>query len=142
MIIKLLKLNSKAITPIYATSGSAGFDFHSVRDVFVPAGATVLVETGLSLEIPVGYELQVRPRSGMSAKTKIRVSNSPGTVDSDYRGEIKIIIDNIGKEGYEIKTGDRIAQGIVAPVVQVTFQEVTDLEETDRGMGGFGSSGI
>lgn len=141
MIVKLKKLHANAVIPSYATPGSAGFDFHSIRDVYIYPGGSALIETGLSVEIPEGFELQVRPRSGMSAKTKIRVSNSPGTVDSDFRGEIKIIVDNIGTQGYEIKCGDRIAQGVVAPVLQVTFEEVSELGSSERGEGGFGSSG-
>lgn len=105
-------------------------------------GETVLVGTGLSFEIPLGFELQVRPRSGMSLKTKLRVSNSPGTIDSDYRGEVKIIIDNIGHSPYTVEIGDRIAQGVIAQAFQTVFEEVTELTDTERGAGGFGSSGV
>ena len=146
MEIKIKKLHENAIIPKYATIGSAGFDFHSVDDIIIYPGETALVKTGLSFEIPINYELQVRPRSGMSLKTKLRVSNSPGTVDSDYRGEICIIMDNIDiksiyKIPYEIKKGDRIAQGVICPIIQVVFKEVNELNETERNTGAFGSTG-
>lgn len=146
MEIKIKRLHENAIIPKYATIGSAGFDFHSVDDIIIYPGETALVKTGLSFEIPINYELQVRPRSGMSLKTKLRVSNSPGTVDSDYRGEICIIMDNIDIKSdhripYEIKKGDRIAQGVICPIIQVTFEEVNKLNETERNTGAFGSTG-
>lgn len=146
MKIKIKKLHENAIIPKYATIGSAGFDFHSVDDIIIYPGETALVKTGLSFEIPINYELQVRPRSGMSLKTKLRVSNSPGTVDSDYRGEICIIMDNIDIKSdhripYEIKKGDRIAQGIICPIIQVVFEEVNELNKTERNTGAFGSTG-
>ena len=146
MEIKIKRLHENAIIPKYATIGSAGFDFHSVDDIIIYPGETALVKTGLSFEIPINYELQVRPRSGMSLKTKLRVSNSPGTVDSDYRGEICIIMDNIDIKSdhripYEIKEGDRIAQGIICPIIQVVFEEVNELNKTERNTGAFGSTG-
>jgi dUTP pyrophosphatase len=146
MEIKIKRLHENAIIPKYATIGSAGFDFHSVDDIIIYPGETALVKTGLSFEIPINYELQVRPRSGMSLKTKLRVSNSPGTVDSDYRGEICIIMDNIDIKSdhripYEIKKGDRIAQGIICPIIQVVFEEVNELNKTERNTGAFGSTG-
>lgn len=139
--MKIKKLSDTATIPKYQTSGAAGFDFHASERVVIMPGETVLVGTGLSFEIPLGYELQVRPRSGMSVKTKLRVSNSPGTIDSDYRGEVKIIIDNIGHSPYTVEIGDRIAQGVVSEFSRFEFEEVTDLTETERGAGGFGSSG-
>ena len=146
MKIKIKKLHKDAIIPIYATTGSAGFDFHSIEDIVVSQHKSLLVKTGLSFEIPIGYELQVRPRSGLSLKTKLRISNSPGTIDSDYRGEVCIIVDNIdSRENYStdivIKKGDRIAQGIICPIQQVEFEEVEELDRTERGGFGFGSSG-
>ncbi len=140
--INVVKLNDKAVVPVYGTSGAAGFDFYSVDDVTVEAGQTVIVKTGLAMAICPGFEIQVRPRSGMSAKTKIRVANSPGTIDSDYRGEIGIIIDNTGEEPYEVKVGDRIAQGVLAIVPQASFIVVDSLDETERGAGGYGSTGM
>ena len=141
--VKIKKLHQDAVIPQYQTKGAAGFDFHAIEDMEISPRQTVLVKTGLSMEIPEGYELQVRPRSGMSLKTKIRVANAPGTVDSDYRGEICIIMENIGMLAsfpYQIKKGDRIAQGVICPVYQAAFIE-EELSETERGEGGFGSSG-
>ena len=142
MRIKIKKLSQDAVIPQYQTTGAAGFDFHAIEDMEIFPRQTVLVKTGLSMEIPEGYELQVRPRSGMSLKTKMRVANSPGTIDSDYRGEICIIMENMGMLGslpYEIKKGDRVAQGVICPVYQATFIE-DELSDTERGEGGFGST--
>jgi dUTP pyrophosphatase len=139
--MKVKKLNNNAKIPFYQTKGAAGFDFHSVEDICIMPGESAMVGTGLAFEIPVGKEIQVRPRSGMSAKTKIRVSNAPGTIDSDFRGEVKILLDNIGVLPYTVKIGDRIAQGVVADVVTVSFEEVDDLTDTARGANGFGSTG-
>lgn len=141
--VKIKKLHKDAVIPQYQTTGAAGFDFHAIEDMEIATRQTVLVKTGLSMEIPEGYELQVRPRSGMSLKTKMRIANAPGTVDSDYRGEICIIMENMGMLGglpYDIKKGDRIAQGVICPVFQATFIE-DELNDTERGEGGFGSSG-
>jgi dUTP pyrophosphatase len=140
--VSFKKLSPDAVTPTYQTKGAAGFDFHAIEDMEIEPRKTVLVRTGLSVQIPEGFELQVRPRSGMSLKTKIRVANSPGTIDSDYRGEICIIMENIGMLSsfpYEIKKGDRIAQGVICPVYQATFIE-DELSDTERGEGGFGST--
>ena len=139
--VKVKKLSEDAVVPQYATCGSAGFDFVSSEDIIVLPKQTILVKTGLAFEIPIGYEIQVRPRSGLSLKTKIRVSNSPGTVDSDYRGQVCVIIDNLGDEAFEIKKGDRVAQGVLCPVFQANFQVVGELSDTNRGSGGFGSTG-
>jgi dUTP pyrophosphatase len=141
--VKIKKLHEDAVIPQYQTTGAAGFDFHAIEDMEIATRQTVLVKTGLSMEIPEGYELQVRPRSGMSLKTKMRIANSPGTIDSDYRGEICIIMENMGMLGalpYDIKKGDRIAQGVICPVFQATFIE-DELNESERGEKGFGSSG-
>jgi len=108
----------------------------------VGPGKQRIIDTGLSVAVPEGYELQVRPRSGLSFKHKITVTNSPGTIDSDYRGEIKIIIFNLGEEDFVINKGDRIAQGVVNKIEQFDIQEVDDLDETERGGGGFGSTGV
>ncbi len=134
-------MHPDAIIPKYQTSGSAGFDIHIIEDVTIFPRETKIIKTGLSFEIPKGYELQVVPRSGVSSKTKIRISNSPGTVDSDFRGEVGIIVDNIDSLLYTFKKGDRIAQGKITPVIQAVFEEVTELSVTDRGEGGFGSTG-
>jgi dUTP pyrophosphatase len=105
-------------------------------------GETMIVSTGLAVQLDRGTELQVRPRSGLSAKTKIRVGNSPGTIDEDYRGEIKIILDNIGHLPYTIYFGDRIAQGVICPVIRANFEVVDELTDTERGAGGLGSTGV
>jgi len=137
--VKIIKIHPKAVTPTYGTPLAAGFDFYSVQNITLVPGESKLVKTGLQMEIPEGYELQVRPRSGMSLKTPVRISNAPGTIDSDYRGEICIIAES--HKHYAIKVGDRIAQGVIAPIVQADFEEVTELTSTDRGDGGFGSTG-
>lgn len=144
-LLEVKKLHSDAVIPSYQTEGASGFDLHALEDIYVEFGKTVLVKTGLSFEIPRGFEMQIRPRSGFSKKTKLRVSNSPATIDSDYRGDVGILIDNIGTEldgGYLIKKGDRIAQGVICPVERVFFLEVEDLSDTERGDGGFGHTGI
>ena len=145
MQIKIKRIEQRSIIPKYATSGAAGFDFHSIDTISIPAGGTAKVRTGLAMEIPEGYELQIRPRSGLSAKTKLRVSNSPGTIDADYRGEILILLDNISQnqaDSIRIMAGDRIAQGVLQKVEQASFEEVTSLSETERGEGALGSTDI
>lgn len=142
MQIKIKKLHQNARVPAYQSVGSAGFDFCSIEKKVIRAGEWELVKTGLAFELENGYELQVRPRSGLALKNGISVLNSPGTVDSDYRGEICVILINHSKVDFEIEVGDRIAQGVVAKVEQVGFVEVESLLDTQRGDGGFGSSGI
>ncbi|MXP29513.1 dUTP diphosphatase [Porphyrobacter algicida] len=127
--------------PAYATDGAAGMDVLSAEDVELAPGARAAVATGLALAIPSGYEIQVRPRSGLALKHAITVPNTPGTIDSDYRGELKIILINHGHESFAIARGDRIAQLVLAPVVQAAWDEVEELDETVRGAGGFGSTG-
>ena len=142
MKVKVKKLVPNAVIPKYGTSGASGFDFVATELTVINAGETKLVKTGISMAVDQGYEIQVRPRSGMSLKTALRVANAPGTVDSDYRGEICVIMTNTDSEGsYVIKEGDRIAQGVVCPILQVEFDEVDDLDDTQRGVGGFGSTG-
>ena len=109
---------------------------------FIEPGKSDIVPTGISLLIPIGYEVQIRPRSGLAAKKKVSVLNTPGTIDSDYRGEIKVILINFGKEKFKINPKDRIAQMVLCPVVKIEFEEVNELEDTKRGGGGFGSTGI
>lgn len=140
MDVELEILDSRAIVPKYATKGSAGFDFHSLNNYTIAPNETVLIKTGLAMGIPTGYEIQVRPRSGLSLKTKLRICNSPGTIDSDYFMEIGIIIENTGNEYININEGDRIAQGVLCPVFQANFKVVNKLKETSR-LGGFGSTG-
>jgi dUTP pyrophosphatase len=127
--------------PAYATPGAAGMDVVAAEDVTLAPGARHAVATGFSLAIPEGYEVQVRPRSGLALKHGISVPNTPGTIDSDYRGELKVILINHGAEPFPIHRGDRIAQLVLAPVTLAAWQEVAELDETARGAGGFGSTG-
>ncbi|MFM7349476.1 MAG: dUTP diphosphatase [Erythrobacter sp.] len=127
--------------PAYATGGAAGMDVVSAESVTIAPGARHAVATGLALAIPPGYEIQVRPRSGLALKHGISVPNTPGTIDSDYRGELKVILVNLGAEPFVIQRGDRIAQLVLAPVVQAAWDEVEELDVTERGAGGFGSTG-
>ena len=127
--------------PAYATPGSAGMDVVAAEDVTIAPAARHAVATGLSVAIPQGYEIQVRPRSGLAFKHGITVPNTPGTIDSDYRGELKVLLINHGSEDFAIARGDRVAQLVVAPVTQGIWQEVDELDATTRGTGGFGSTG-
>ena len=128
--------------PSYETSGSAGMDVRAAEEMVLAPGQRGLVGTGLAFAIPEGYEIQVRPRSGLALKKGIAIPNSPGTIDSDYRGELKVILINHGEENFTIERGDRIAQIVVAPVQRGVLVEVADLDETQRGAGGFGSTGV
>ncbi len=127
--------------PAYATDGAAGMDVLAAEDVTLQPGARHAVATGLALAIPAGYEIQVRPRSGLALKHGISVPNAPGTIDSDYRGEIKVILINHGAEAFVVARGDRVAQLVLAPVVRAAWEEVSALDDTARGAGGFGSTG-
>ncbi|MEP2735622.1 MAG: dUTP diphosphatase [Erythrobacter sp.] len=127
--------------PRYATDGAAGMDIVAAEDVTIPPAARHAVATGLSVAIPIGYEIQVRPRSGLAFKHGITVPNTPGTIDSDYRGELKVLLINHGTDDFVIARGDRVAQLVVAPVTQGVWTEVDELDATDRGAGGFGSTG-
>jgi dUTP pyrophosphatase len=153
MNINVKKVADGAILPSYHSTGAAGFDLHSLEDHTFSLGETKLVRTGLAFQIPEGYEMQIRDRSGVVLKTPFRVANSPGTIDSDYRGEVSIIITNsrtpgqhmtggnrVGECNY-IAKGERIAQAVICPVVKVQLVEVENLEETKRGSGGFGHTG-
>lgn len=130
--------------PVYGSALAAGMDLHAAYDALIEPGMSALVPTGLIFEIPAGYELQIRPRSGLAAKNAISIANAPGTVDADYRGEVKVILINHGHEPFRVHVGDRIAQGVVAPVTRAALEEVQaeDLIKTDRGQGGFGSTGV
>ena len=141
----LLKMEVGAQAPVYSTKEAAGADIRA----FLPDGPITrlpgefrMIPTGIRLEIPVGYEVQVRPRSGLAAKHGITVLNSPGTIDSDYRGEVKVILINHGKEEFIINSGDRIAQLVAARVEQALFQLSDELNDSERGEGGFGSTGV
>ncbi len=127
--------------PAYATDGAAGMDVVSAEDVTLAPGQRHPVATGLAMAIPHGFEIQVRPRSGLALKHGITVPNTPGTIDSDYRGELKVIMINHGSEPFVIARGDRVAQLVVAPVTQGQWLEVEELDATERGAGGFGSTG-
>ena len=140
----LNRLSKKVSLPKYETSGSSGMDLTAniENSLDIKPGETAIIPTGLALSIPNGFEVQIRPRSGLAAKKKISVLNTPGTIDSDYRGEIKIILINLGQDIFKVEAGLRIAQMVVCPVVKVDLKEVDDLKITDRGTGGFGSTGV
>ena len=137
------RLNSKAQLPAYKTSGASGMDLMAfiAQPIKLPPNSSCLVPTGLSVAFSDSYELQIRPRSGLAAKNQVTVLNTPGTIDSDYRGEIKVILFNHGKEEFIINNKDRIAQMILAPIVKMSLDETDDLPDTLRGEGGFGSTG-
>ena len=128
--------------PAYATPGAAGMDVVAAEALILAPGARHAVATGFAMAIPEGYEVQVRPRSGLALKHGITCLNTPGTIDSDYRGEVKIILANLGSEPFEIKRGDRIAQLVPAAVQRAALLEVSNLDDTTRGTGGFGSTGV
>ena len=133
-----------AVIPEYKTVGAAGADLYALVDspITLAPGKTAMVPTGLFFEIPEGYEIQVRPRSGLAAKNGVTVLNTPGTIDSDYRGEIKIILINLGDKDFVINSGARVAQMVIAPLIQASFSIVDELSDTTRGSGGFGSTGV
>ena len=141
--ILIKRLSKEVSLPKYETSGSSGMDLAANIDANfnIDPGKTAIIPTGLALSIPRGFEVQIRPRSGLAAKQKISVLNTPGTIDADYRGEIKVILINLGQETFKVEKGLRIAQMVVSPVVQAQLKEVDDLSETERGKGGFGSTG-
>ena len=144
-MVKILikRTNRKVITPKYKTDGSSGVDLSAFLDkeVVIKPNSSDLIPTGLQVAIPEEFEIQIRPRSGLAAKESIGVLNSPGTIDSDYRGELKIILFNHGKEDFIINNGDRIAQMVLVPIIKMEFEEVDSLPDTVRGQGGFGSTG-
>ncbi len=144
VVVRFRKKDESVVLPSYETAGSAGADLraHISSPLRVNPGERKLISTGLYPEIPTGYEIQVRPRSGLSVKRGITVLNSPGTVDSDYRGEICVNIINLSDEPFIVNDGDRIAQAVVAPVIQAIFEETDELSGTERGEGGFGSTGV
>tara|TARA_R110000868_G_scaffold191527_1_gene435696 strand:+ start:92 stop:526 length:435 start_codon:yes stop_codon:yes gene_type:complete len=143
MKIRIINKSQHAL-PSYGTSASAGVDLRANIETPISVGSLekVIVPTGLFMEIPVGYEAQVRPRSGLAFKHGITVLNSPGTIDADYRGEIKVILVNLSKETFVIENGERIAQMVIAAHEQAEWVEVEELNDTDRGAGGFGSTGV
>ena len=147
-VVRFRRLEGNADLPIpaYATEGAAGFDLRAAvpgdTPLLLRPGERLLVPTGFACAVPHGYEMQVRPRSGLAVKHGVTVANTPGTVDSDYRGPLMVCLINLGAEPFAISRGDRIAQAVVAPAPQLTLTEVGDLDDTMRGTGGFGSTGI
>ena len=141
--IHIKKLSSSVTIPRYETPGSSGMDIaaHIKDNIIINPGEKALIPSGFSMAIPKGFEVQIRPRSGLAVKKNITVLNTPGTIDADYRGEIKVILINLGKEKFIIENGERIAQMVVCPVVQANLEEVKELSETHRGSDGFGSTG-
>ena len=144
-MVKVLvkKLSSKVQLPKYKTDGSSGMDLMALieQPIKIKPQESVLIPTGITIAIPEDTEVQIRPRSGLAVKSNVSVLNTPGTIDSDYRGEIKIILFNHGKEDFTVNNNDRIAQMVLTPILKAEFEEVNDLPETIRGSGGFGSTG-
>ncbi len=142
MKIKIQKIHPNALIPKYQTEGSSGFDLHAVEEVMIKPHSVGLVKIGICLSLEVGYELQVRTRSGLALNHQVMVLNSPGTVDNDYRGEIRVILANLSDKDFKVQIGDRIAQGVVQKTYKAEFIECERLDETSRGSGGFGSTGV
>lgn len=145
LALRISRISSAAdiSLPQYATEGSAGMDLCAAvaGDVAIQPGETVLIPTGFSIELPAGYEAQIRPRSGLAVKHQVGILNAPGTIDSDYRGEVKVILTNFGKNVFTVKRGDRIAQMVIGSYTKISWNEVESLSETARGAGGFGHTG-
>lgn len=140
--VKITRDSADVMLPEYATPQSAGMDLRANEELVIAPGDIASVGTGLHIELPDGYEAQVRPRSGLALKKGISLPNSPGTIDADYRGEIRVILINLGKEDFYVKKGDRIAQMVIAPVTRVVWNAVGTLGSSERGDGGFGSTGV
>ena len=142
MTLKFKRVHPDAVLPAYAHPSDAGMDIRSVEELVIPAGKRALVHTGLVILLPPLYEAQVRPRSGLALKAGVTVLNAPGTIDSGYRGEIGVILANFGDADFKVAKGDKIAQLVIAPVTQPEIEEAEVVDETDRGAGGFGSTGV
>ena len=142
MTLKFIRIHPDAVLPAYAHPSDAGMDVRSVEDLAIAPGKRALVRTGLVMMLPPLYEAQVRPRSGLALKHGITVLNTPGTIDSGYRGEVGVVLINLGQEEFKVAKGDKIAQLVIAPVTQPEVAEAFDVDETDRGEGGFGSTGL
>ena len=142
--VKIVKINDKAILPTYQTAQAAGMDLHACIDapIILKPMQRYMVPTGFAIELPDGYELQIRGRSSFGAKYGVTMANGVGTIDSDYRGEISVVLINLGEEPFVIEPDMRIAQAIVAKHEHVVWDEVSELDKTDRGLGGFGSTGV
>jgi dUTP pyrophosphatase len=142
MIVHVAKVHADAILPHYVHPGDSGMDLYSIEDITITPGETALVHTGLKVAVPENYEAQVRPKSGVALKHSVTVLNTPGTIDSGYRGEVCVILINHGQQPFHIQKHTKIAQLVICPVVQAEVVEVDSLDETTRGEGGFGSTGI
>lgn len=142
MKLKFKRIHPDAVLPEYAHPSDAGMDVKSIDDLVIAPGKRALVHTGLVMALPPMYEAQVRPRSGLALKKGVTVLNTPGTIDSGYRGEVGVILINLGEEDFEIKKGDKIAQIVIAPVTVADIVETDVIDDTDRGEGGFGSTGV
>ena len=142
MTLRFRKLVPDAVLPSYAHPSDAGMDVRSVESLTIAPGRRALVHTGLVMLLPPGYEAQVRPRSGLALKSGVTVLNTPGTIDSGYRGEVGVILANFGEADFSVRPGDKIAQIVIAPVTQPEIVETSEVDETDRGEGGFGSTGV
>ena len=139
--IQLKRMRDSAVEPTYGSDGAAAFDLYAAADISLKPNETKVVPLGYAMGIEIGYEVVIRPRSGLTLKTGLRVANAPGTIDSDYTGEVGVIMHNTSTNKVLIKTGDRIAQGVIQRTIRVHFVFVTQLSPTDRGDGGFGSTG-
>ena len=142
MTVKFRKIDPAAILPSYAHPGDAGMDVRSVEELVVEPGGRKLVRTGLVMMLPPGYEAQVRPRSGLALKNGVTVLNTPGTIDEGYRGEVGVILANLGAEPFRVEKGAKIAQIVIAPCTRAEIVETAEIDETARGIGGFGSTGV
>ena len=142
MTLRFKRVHPDAVLPSYAHPSDAGMDVRSVEDLTLAPGKRALVHTGLVMLLPPQYEAQVRPRSGLALKNGVTVLNSPGTIDSGYRGEIGVILINLGETDFVVRKGDKVAQLVIAPVTQPEVAEVSEIDETDRGSSGFGSTGV
>ncbi len=142
MTLGFKRIHPDAVLPTYAHASDAGMDARSVDELTIPPGKRALVHTGLVAIIPPGHEIQVRPRSGLALKSGVTVLNTPGTIDAGYRGEIGVVLANFGEADFDVKKGDKIAQLVFAPVTRPVVEEVDFIDETDRGTGGFGSTGV
>ena len=141
--ILIKRLSDKVVLPKYETEGSSGLDLaaHINENVEIKPGSTGIIPTGIAVSIPKNFEIQIRPRSGLAAKSQISVLNTPGTIDADYRGELKVILINLGAKSFLVENGARIAQMVLCPIIKANLKEVKTLEDTKRGSGGFGSTG-
>ena len=142
MTLRFKRVHPDAVLPSYAHPSDAGMDVRSVEDLTLAPGKRALVHTGLVMLLPPQYEAQVRPRSGLALKNGVTVLNSPGTIDSGYRGEVGVILINLGDADFAVRKGDKVAQLVIAPVTQPDVVEVSEIDETDRGSSGFGSTGV